>query len=257
MKKLLFILATMTLSAQAAHAYICQVDLIDNRGILRRTFTAQSDFNGTCRDALRDCNREMRTSGIQGRCETRNTPGPGPTPNPYPYPNPNPGYGTTVGVILSVASNSSSRMIVLEGYGNSDLYSQCMQQVPNGPSIDEITVVANNSSVRRSVNSSSYWNRTADICNIVMSNISVSSNYNMPIDIYGSVENRQLSIRAMTKVDAFIQCHSQVANMGSVDDISLSINNSPMRALRNQSAYWKNASQVCNVIMQQIDLYVR
>ncbi|GEM_PF-3340664 len=268
MKKFLFTIATLVLSAQAAHAYICQVDLLDNRGRLLDTFTAQAEMNGACRDGLRDCNREMRTRGIQGQCVTRTNPGPnpypnpnpGPNPNPYPnpnpnpYPNPNPGpnpsYGMTVTAIVE------NTLVVLQGVSNGDLYNQCMQRVPNS-AVDEITMVTNNGAVRRLVNSSSYWNRATDTCNVIMSNIVNEASYNTMIDVYGSLENRQLSIRASSKADALSQCYSQAANMGQIDDMSISVNNSPLRQLRNNSSYWKNAGQICLVVMQQIDAVVR
>lgn len=251
MKKFLFILATLTLSAQAAHAYMCQVDLIDYRGYLLRTFTAQADFNGTCRDGLRDCNREMRMRGIQGQCVTRHNPAP--NPNPYPNPNPNP-YPGNYG--LSVTAIVENQLVVLQGYSNSDIYNQCMQRVPNF-AVDEITMVTNNSAVRRLVNSSSYWNRASDICNVIMNNISNEASYNTMIDAYGSIENRSFSIRANSKSEALAQCHAQASNVGSIDDISVSVNNSQMRLLNNRTGYWKNAGQICDIIMQQIDQYVR
>jgi hypothetical protein len=259
MKKLLFILATLTLSAQAAHAYMCQVDLVDNRGRVVDSFRAQTDMNGACRDGLRDCNREMRVRGIQGQCVTRNNPAPNPNPypnpNPNPYPNPNPNpypgnYGMTVTAIVE------NTLVVLQGYSNGDIFNQCMQRVPN-TAVDEITMVTNNSAVRRLVNSSSYWNRAADTCTVIMNNISNEASYNTMIDVYGTLENRPLSIRASSKADALSQCYSQSANIGQIDDMSISVNNSPLRVLRNQSSYWKNAGQVCLVVMQQIDQIVR
>lgn len=267
MKKLLFILATLTLSAQAAHAYICQVDLIDTRGRRIDTFTAQTDMNGACRDGLRDCNREMRVRGIQGQCVTRTnptpTPNPYPNPNPNPYPNPNPNpypnpnpnpypgnYGSTVSAIIG------NQLVVLQGYSNSDIFNQCMQSAPNNQ-VDEITMVTNNSPVRRLVNSSSYWRNRSEICTVIMNNMTNEASYNTLIDVYGTLENRQLSIRASNKAEALSQCYSQAANIGQIDDMTISVNNSPLRALRNGSSYWRNASQICLVVMQQIDAVVR
>lgn len=75
MKKLLVLAAmvasTMGISAKAQAAH-CKVDLVDYRGFTMRTFTASQDYNGTCRDALRDCNREKKVRGAQGvKCKTR------------------------------------------------------------------------------------------------------------------------------------------------------------------------------------------
>ena len=93
MKKILF--ALLALMSASAFAYTCRVDMVDRYGRVVDTFYAQTDYNGMCRDGLRDCNREMRQRGINGRCETRNSyPNPNPNPYPpYPNPNPNPPYG--------------------------------------------------------------------------------------------------------------------------------------------------------------------
>lgn len=93
MKKLFVLLLALT-SMSSALAYTCRVDLVDVRGRVINTYYAQTDYNGMCRDGLRDCNYDMRQRGIQGRCVSSNNPGPNPNPNPYPpYPNPNPNPG--------------------------------------------------------------------------------------------------------------------------------------------------------------------
>ncbi|MFY7991778.1 MAG: hypothetical protein ACOVP4_00680 [Bacteriovoracaceae bacterium] len=251
--------------AQYGNVYSCEVVLIDNYNRVIDRFIAQRDYQtNRCRDGLRDCNKEMRLRGISGRCvESDNIPSPQPQPqpNPYPYPNPqpnpnpypNPGPGNYGMEVTAIVEN---RLVVLQGYSRGDLFNQCMQQVPN-LAVDEITMVTNNSSTRRLVNNTSYWNRTADICNVIMTNISNEVSYSSFIDVFGTLENRSLSIRTSSKADALSQCYSQAASIGSIDDISISVNNSQLRQLRNNSSYWKNAGEICFVVMQQIDQVVR
>lgn len=245
--------------AQYGNTYSCEVVLVDNYNRVIDRFIAQRDYQtNRCRDGLRDCNKEMRLRGISGRCvESDNAPIPQPQPNPYPYPNPNPGPSPYPGNFgMEVTAIIENRLVVLQGYSNSDIFNQCMQQVPNSAA-DEITMVTNNSSTRRLVNNTSYWSRTADICNVIMTNISNEASYNSFIDVFGTLENRSLSIRASSKADALSQCYSQAASIGSIDDISISVNNSQLRQLRNSSSYWKNAGEICFVVMQQIDQVVR
>lgn len=95
--KTLFLLATL-LTSFSSFAYMCRVDLVDTRGYVIQTFRAQSDYNGTCRDGLRDCKREQRYRRIHGsKCETRrghHNPTPGYGNGGY---NPGPGYGNGYG----------------------------------------------------------------------------------------------------------------------------------------------------------------
>ena len=88
------LLAAVPAFAQYGNSYSCEVVMVDNYNRVIDRFYAQRDYQtNRCRDGLRDCNREMRTRGINARCvETNNTPAPQPNPYPYPnpYPNPNP-----------------------------------------------------------------------------------------------------------------------------------------------------------------------
>lgn len=85
MKKLLII--ALTMFSTASFAQICYVDLVDTYSNYRYdTFSAYS-YGGSCRDALRECNREKRNRNLnRARCEQRRTSGPS-----YPAPRPNPG----------------------------------------------------------------------------------------------------------------------------------------------------------------------
>jgi len=91
MRKFLVMLLAFT-AMSSAFAYTCRVDLVDRYNRVVQSYYAQTDYNGMCRDGLRDCNYDMRMRGIQGRCVSSNNPAPNPNPYPpNPYPNPNPG----------------------------------------------------------------------------------------------------------------------------------------------------------------------
>lgn len=263
--KFLLIAATTILSAQAAQAYVCQVELVDNRGYVLDVFTAQTDINGQCRDGLRDCNKELRTRNIQGSCRTRSNPTPfPPTPNPYPpiptpvpprptpgpvpRPTPRPGYGLEVTAIIE------NSVVVLQGRSNSDIYNQCMQQAPNSSS-DEIVIVTNNSPVQR-LTTGGWWRNAADACTVIMNNITPSDNFRSYIDAYGTVESRQISIRAENKAEALAQCYAQVSNMGSADELTLGVNQAPLRRVTT-GGWWDNSGKICTEIMKVIDGVVR
>lgn len=91
--KTLLVLATL-LTSFSSFAYMCRVDLVDTRGYVIQSFSAQRDLNGTCRDGLRLCKQEQRYRNVYGsKCETRqgsHHPGPGYGNGGY---NPGPGYG--------------------------------------------------------------------------------------------------------------------------------------------------------------------
>lgn len=80
MKKTLLSLSLLIASGMA-QAYICRVDLVNSQGRLVQTYTAQSEYNGTCRDGLRDCKRDETRMNIPGaRCQTRQAGQPAPPP---------------------------------------------------------------------------------------------------------------------------------------------------------------------------------
>lgn len=252
MKKLLFILAGGMLTAQAAQAYVCQVDLVTRTGRVIDSFVAQTDRNGTCREALRDCNRETRVRNIGGlRCESVPVVSHPTPPNPYPNPNPNPGPipGQNNIQITAIVENS---LITLRGYSNGELFNQCMSSVPHS-SVDDILMVTNNNNVIRLRNNSSYWRRPVEICNTIMANVNNAFSRPTAIDVYGSFENRQFTINTSRKTVALEQCYNQTRNLGSIDDIYMSVNNSQMNHLRNNSSYWRNSLEICHVVMNQID----
>lgn len=100
MKKLLILL--LTVFSTASFAQICYVDLVDSYSNYRYdTFSAYT-YGGSCRDALRECNRAKRDRNInRARCVQRTS---GPSyPNPGPsYPNPGPNHPGSLSYLLGM-----------------------------------------------------------------------------------------------------------------------------------------------------------
>lgn len=90
MKKMI-LLAALTLSS-SAFAYMCEVDMVDNRTNRRITTIRVRDDRQDCKEGMKQCRLEIRQRGLLGRadCVRRGTYNPYPNPNPNPYPNPNP-----------------------------------------------------------------------------------------------------------------------------------------------------------------------
>lgn len=93
MKKMIM-LAALTLSS-SAFAYMCEVDMVDNRTNRRITTIRANDYGDDCKEGMKQCRLEIRQRGLLNRadCVRRGTtynPNPNPNPNPYPNPNPNP-----------------------------------------------------------------------------------------------------------------------------------------------------------------------
>jgi hypothetical protein len=101
MKNKIVLLGLFLLQISTAKAYyMCQVDMVDPRGRVLNSFSAQTDQNGMCREGLKDCSYEMRMRNIHGaRCIARTSgqSAPYPTgpmrPHPTPPPISQPGYG--------------------------------------------------------------------------------------------------------------------------------------------------------------------
>ncbi len=248
MKKTLLAALTLMAALPSAFAYTCRVDMVDMRGRVIDTFYAQEDFRGTCRDGLRDCNREMRTRGVPGAdCVVRQGPGPGPGPGSGTGPGPGPRMDLEVTLMVE------STLMELRGFSNSDIYNQCMTQVPFG-SVDEIVMVTNNSRVRR-LTTNGWWSNRQDVCNVVMQNLDFSGRQGrMIIDAYGSFENRPFNIRANTNAEALPQCvrEYQISGLFQSDELSVAVGNMPMRRITT-GGWWNNGGAVCHEVMKVID----
>jgi len=258
--KLLIATALLVLSAQESFAQrrpLCEVQMVDSTGRVLDTFSGQTDGNGICRDALRECN--LAAQGLRTRVscvESRRSPIPNPRPNPNPYPNPRPNpnpnpYPPTTDLDVTVILDNS--VMQLRGYSVSDINSQCMRQVPFG-SFDKMTLVTNNSNVRF-LTTYSWWRDAREICGEVTRNLDTySRNIRGMIDVYGDMERQPFSIRAYSKAEALAQCADayRISRLSSVDEINLSVNNSAYRRLTTYS-WWRNASEVCNEVMKVVD----
>ncbi len=244
--KLLIATAFLALTAQESFAQrrpLCEVQMVDSTGRVLDTFSGQTDGNGICRDALRECN--LAAQGLRTRVsciESRVRPDPRPNPNPYP-----PTNDLDVTVILD------NSVMQLRGYSVSDINSQCMRSVPFG-SFDKMTLVTNNSNVRH-LTTYSWWRDAREICGEVTRNLDTySRSIRGIIDVYGDMERQPFSIRAYSKAEALAQCADayRLSRLSSVDDMSLSVNNGAYRRVTTYS-WWRNASEVCNEVMKVID----
>jgi hypothetical protein len=252
--KLLIATALLVLSAQESFAQrrpLCEVQMVDGTGRVLDTFSGQTDGNGICRDALRECN--LAAQGVRTRVsciESRVRPDPRPNPNPYPNPRPNP-YPPTSDLDVTVILDNT--VMQMRGYSVADINSQCMRQAPFGM-FDKMSIVTNNSNVRF-LTTYSWWRDAYEICGEVARNIDVySRNIRGMIDVYGDIERQPFSIRAYSKAEALAQCADayRATRSSSVDEINLSVNNGPYRRLTTYS-WWRNASEVCNEVMKVID----
>jgi hypothetical protein len=259
MKALIFALGTM-LTATAAEAYTCRVDMVDQRGRILDTFYAQADYRtGTCRDGLRDCNLEVRTRNIRGaRCEARNQTGPvGPGPvGPGPVgPGPvGPGPGMHAYSVTAIVENT---LVELRGANRGQLFSQCTSQLMLN-SADEMTIVTNNSYVRR-LTTHGWWNGAANICTVIVDSMDVNSMAGMmPMDLYGTIERTPFNFRAYSKADALSQCYNVYRSVGttSVDEMTIGVNNMSPRRITT-GGWWSNAGQACKAFMDVVDQVIR
>jgi hypothetical protein len=262
MKKTLLAALALIAAAPAAFAYTCRVDMVDMRGRLLDTFYGREDYNGMCRDGLRDCNRELRlrglNPGVTGRCVlNNNTPNPIPNPIPNPYPNPIPNPYPNPRMDLDVSLIVENQLVVLHGYSNGDIFNQCMNaNIPFG-SVDEITMVTNNSRVRR-LTTSGWWSNRQDVCNVVMQNLDLTGNPGRTyIQAYGSFENRAFNLNASTKAEALSQCFDayRATGLSQSDELTIGVANSQMRRITT-SGWWNNTGMVCNEVMKAIDAVI-
>jgi hypothetical protein len=99
MKTLLALITLLTSMSSFAY-YHCTVDLgnVDyytgRMSYVYTSFHSTTDYQGNCRDGMRDCNRYRRTNNLmQYQCKARPDyrPGTGPYPGPGPGPGPRPG----------------------------------------------------------------------------------------------------------------------------------------------------------------------
>lgn len=93
MKKLI-LAAVMAVSATSAFANFCEAEMVNIRtNRVYRNFPSYDRIDA-CKEALKDCSREMRRLGLNGTHDCKlasvGNPYPNPNPNPYPVPNPNP-----------------------------------------------------------------------------------------------------------------------------------------------------------------------
>lgn len=95
MKKLI-LAAAMAVSATSAFANYCEAEMVNIRtNRVYRNYTSY-DVRDACKEAMKDCSREIRRLGFNGTHECKLAtngnpyPYPNPNPNPYPIPNPNP-----------------------------------------------------------------------------------------------------------------------------------------------------------------------
>ena len=142
-----------------------------------------------------------------------------------------------------------------------DLAGQCVAQFNNSSykSSDDATVSVNFGPVRTLRNTSSYWKSAGEACAYISAAAvqgGLPSDSRYDIRVVGSIENRTIAFQGHNLNDVMVQClnyHSD-NNLPSVDDIVVLTKNGRVRVLRNTSSYWKSASEVCNQIMQAIQL---
>lgn len=167
MKKMIM-LAALTLSS-SAFAYMCEVDMVDNRTNRRITTIRANDYGDDCKEGMKQCRLEIRQRGLLNRadCVRRGTTyNPNPNPNPYPNPNPNP-YPNPY------PSTDARRML---NNGEKVIYNNQF-----------VTVVGRSMSNSYAVRSMDVWNTI--INNVHRENISVTNGCNGDICANQSVIN--------------------------------------------------------------------
>ena len=170
----------------------------------------------------------------------RNDPGTNPGPGPQPS-------------FFSATAIVENHLIEFKGMSNAEIFTQCIQNVPEMRA-DEITLVGGNSNVKRLYNSSSYWSGKESICSVIMENLNLNfSPLSKPILVYGSIEDRSFNITANSKAEVLARCFSFANGSAKADDILIGVNNDPMRKLRNNSSWWTTPSAICYEIMTVVD----
>lgn len=155
---------------------------------------------------------------------------------------------------ITVTALVESTLIQLSGRGPGDLLIQCGQAMNSvSGSIDDVIYTVNGDRYVVMHNSTSYWDRGA-VCNLLLDSVSrADASYLGPrLSVAGTIETRPISLRG-DRGEVLAACADQVRGMGYADDITLSINNRPLRQAHNSASYWTGPAVICGQIGRMID----
>ena len=175
-------------------------------------------------------------------------PAPGPTPTPGPFPGD-----------YSVSGSLERDSFFYSVRDAMDMAGQCVAQFNNSSykSSADATVSVNFGTIQTIRNNSSYWRSAGEACAYVSA---AAVRYGLPSDssydirVVGAIERKTMMLQGFNLNDIMVQClnfHADT-NLSSVDDIVVLTRSGQVRVLRNNSSYWKSASEVCNQVMQAI-----
>lgn len=128
-------------------------------------------------------------------------------------------------------------------------------------SVDDITVAVNGGAEVILRNSASYWRDAVAACGQILQVVQrqVSVPVGTPgsrnlILITGEWESRGYSISARDVRDILVQCREQYQRLqpGAVDDVTISVNGSAEKKLRNSASYWRDAQSLCGLILREV-----
>ncbi len=269
--KNIFLLAVMALSAPAAFAQTCEVDMVYNNRTVVRTFRVPGT-PGRCVEGLKQCNKSIRLDysanpqypsaslecvQVEGRMPTPSPqPIPRPQPQPQPIPQPYPTYGVSVSGIVE------DNAFTITGRDASELYMNCLtdiRRVIYGSS-DELFFSANNSRFVSHYNQSGWYNDT-QICSILEQEArrSYSVAYTAPMRVQGSLEREPFQIFANDRAELLTGCISAftATRQGATDEVTFSLNGAPFQRVVNTSGWWNTPARACKAMIQNLDAQIR
>lgn len=119
---------------------------------------------------------------------------------------------------------------------------------------DDITVVVDFGRLSTLRNGPSYWSEE-ESCQQVASVARAEGLDNDfgDLSVSGRIEQYSYHFAGRSRADIGEQCYDFAANLGNVDDITVSVNAEPEITLRNGPSYWRTKYEICEQILRLIE----
>jgi hypothetical protein len=179
-----------------------------------------------------------------------------------------------------VPVRAQAETYIFAGESIEDITDQCLLTSYTGSSIDKIYWSVNGSSEVKVYNSKSYWNTIGEICRALTGSISgviptkteveAEFKYNTLIakwnagknsshigyKLIGRFQKYKFFFFGNNRDEIIKQCRTyfdEVGNIGSIDRIYWSLNDSDEEEIYNAASYWTTKNAVCGQVLKAID----